>query len=236
VYRERVQEARSKAVAHAREMASLGDGSACDFKANYQLRASKGAGYVAKTASVSGIVNAINAAPTSPQRVEALCAALAQTDVRATALSAGVVSTLEAGSMVADAFFYRTASCARGTGGRPRHQASLTLVVPSHMVVYVGINLESPSAEVSDGWPSPPAVHVHDDICNISTHARTRSDRRGVSRARSRACLRRLRVDFDFWHSRTERSRRRLRFGVTSTDVRTAMLAASRLIVTVLGS
>jgi hypothetical protein len=30
-----------------------------DYKANGQLRASKGAGYLAKAASVSGIVNAI---------------------------------------------------------------------------------------------------------------------------------------------------------------------------------
>jgi Fe2+ or Zn2+ uptake regulation protein len=43
--------------------------------------------------------------PTSKQRVEAL---LAQADVRATALSAGVVTTLEAGSMVVDAYFYNS--------------------------------------------------------------------------------------------------------------------------------
>jgi hypothetical protein len=73
-----------------------------DYKANGRLRASKGAGYVAKAARVSGIVNAINAAPTSQQRVEALQAALAQTDVRATALSAGVVTTLEASEAMAN--------------------------------------------------------------------------------------------------------------------------------------
>jgi hypothetical protein len=45
---------------------------------------------------VSIIVNAINAAPTSKQRAEVLRAALAQTDVRAAALSARVVTTLVA--------------------------------------------------------------------------------------------------------------------------------------------
>jgi hypothetical protein len=38
---------------------------------------------------------------------------------------------------------------------------SLTLVVPSHMVVYVGINLESLRAEVSDGQRSLPRT------CNV---------------------------------------------------------------------
>jgi hypothetical protein len=52
-------------------MPFIGGASAFDYKANGQLRASK-AGYVAKAARVSGIVNAINAAPTCKQRVEAL--------------------------------------------------------------------------------------------------------------------------------------------------------------------
>jgi hypothetical protein len=144
VYRERVQEARAKTVADAREMPFIG--CASPF-------ASKGAGYVAKAARVSGIVNAINAGPTSKQRIEALRADLAQTDVRATALNAGVVTVLEAGSMVVDADFYNSL---------PRAQnwwtpaPSLTLVVASHIVVvYIGIKLEAPSAEVSeDGRPS----------------------------------------------------------------------------------
>jgi hypothetical protein len=142
-----------------------------DYKTNGQLRASKGAGYVAKAARASGIVNTINTGPTSKQRVEALRAALAQTDVRATALIAGFATTLEVGSMVVD-----EGGCCRSTRNRWTPATSLTLVVPSHILVYVGINLESPNAEVSDGWQSLPrtcngqvakaagAVHVHDDV------------------------------------------------------------------------
>jgi hypothetical protein len=69
-----------------------------------------------------------------------LRAALAQTDVRATALSAGLATTLEAGSMVVDAYFYNSLPRARNW----RTLApSLMLAVPSHMVVYVGVNFES---------------------------------------------------------------------------------------------
>jgi hypothetical protein len=48
VHRERVIKARAKAVADAREMRFIGSVSAFDYEANGQLRASKGAGYVAK--------------------------------------------------------------------------------------------------------------------------------------------------------------------------------------------
>jgi hypothetical protein len=57
---------------------------------------------------VSGIVNTINTCPASKQRAEALRAVLAQTDVRSTALSAVFATTLEAGSMVVDAYFYNS--------------------------------------------------------------------------------------------------------------------------------
>jgi hypothetical protein len=122
-------------------MPSIGGASFFNYKANGQLRASKGAVYVAKAARVSGIVNTINTCPASKQRVEALRAALAQSDVRATALSAGFASTLEEGIMVVDAYFYNSLPRARNWWWTLA--PSLTLVVPSHMVVYVGINLES---------------------------------------------------------------------------------------------
>jgi hypothetical protein len=57
--------------------------------------------------------------------------ALAQTDVRATALSAGFATTLEVGSMVVDAYFYNSLPRARNWWTLA---PSLTLVVPSHMV------------------------------------------------------------------------------------------------------
>jgi hypothetical protein len=174
-------------------------------------------------------VNAINAGPTSKKGVEALRAALAQTDVRATALSAGVVTTLEAGSMVVDAYFYNSLPRAR-TWWTPA--PSLTLVVPLHMAVYVRINLESPSAEVSDGRSSLPrtcnvraakaagAVHVHGGV-----HAAIVEACRD-SRARSR----RLRVDFDVGHSRAKRTRGRLRSGATHTDGDASRLSRVRAV------
>jgi hypothetical protein len=58
--------------------------------------------------------------------------------MRATALSAGVVTWLEAGSMVVDAYFCNSLPRARNWW---TPAPSLTLVVPSHMVVYVGVNL-----------------------------------------------------------------------------------------------
>jgi hypothetical protein len=140
-------------------MPFIGGASFLDYKANGQLRASKGAVYVAKVARVSEIMNTINTCPASKQRVEALRAALAQTDVRATALSAGFATTLEAGSMVVDAYFYNSLPRAWNWWTLA---PSLTLVVPSHMVVYVGINFESTAgrayrARATRGRQSQPA-------------------------------------------------------------------------------
>jgi hypothetical protein len=81
-----------------------------------------------------------------------------QTDVRATTLSAGVVTTPEAGSMVVAAYFYNSLPRAEKSWTLA---PSLTLVVPSHVVIYIGINLESPSAEVSIDRPSLPRT------CNV---------------------------------------------------------------------
>jgi hypothetical protein len=201
VYCERVQEARAKAFADAREMTVTGGTSTFDYKANGQLRASKGAGYVAKAARVSGIVNAINAATTSLQRVEALHAALAQTDVRATTLRAGAVMTLETGSMVVDAYFYNSVPRAWNWW---MPAPSLTLVVPSWWSTSASISSRRVRWRVTIG----PAYRARATCGRQRQPAQctcmmrcAHSDRRGVSRARSRARQRCLQVVFDVGHT-----------------------------------
>jgi hypothetical protein len=108
------------------------------------------------------------------------------------------VTTLEAGSMLVDAHFYNILPRARNWW---TPAPSLKLVMPLHIVVYVDISLESPSAEVSDGRPSLPrtcnvraakaagAVPVHDDVHAAIVEACRESRDHALERRR------RLRVD-----------------------------------------
>jgi hypothetical protein len=210
-------------------MPFIGGASILDYKANGQLRASKGAVYVAKVARVSGIMNTINTCPTSKQRVEALRAALAQADVRATALGAGFAMTLEVGSMVVHAYFYNSLLRARNWWTLA---PSLTLVVPSHTVVYVGINLESTvcrayRARATRGRQRQPAQCTRMMMCT------QRSSRRVATREHDLALVRRrrrLRVNFDVGHSRAKRTRERLRSVVTYTDGDASRLSRVRAV------